>query len=38
MEQDARGKPTYSGRPDIVRFLDNRFLEQLPWKRWTVAA
>lgn len=35
MTQDARGRPTYSGRPDIVKFLANHFLEALPWKEFT---
>jgi hypothetical protein len=36
MEQDGRGRPTYYGRPDIVRFLANIDFRRLPWKQWTV--
>ena len=36
MAQDSRGVPTYQGRPDIVRFLANVFIEQIPWKRYTL--
>jgi hypothetical protein len=32
MGQDSRGVPTYYGRPDIVRFLQNILPEQLPWR------
>ena len=35
MAQDARGRPTYYGRRDIVRFLANVFMEALPWKEFT---
>lgn len=35
MAQDSRGTPTYVGRPDIVKFLANVFLESLPWKEFT---
>lgn len=38
MAQDARGVPTYSGRPDIVRFLASVFIEQIPWQRYTLSA
>ena len=38
MAQDARSVPTYYGRPDIVRFLQNIFPEQLPWREFTLAA
>lgn len=38
MWQDARGVPTYWGRPDIVRFLSNLHPAQIPWRRWSVAA
>jgi hypothetical protein len=31
MEQDSRGTPRYSGRRDLVNFLANVFIEQLPW-------
>lgn len=32
--QDSRGTPTYYGRPDIVRFLVNTGMGQLPWKKY----
>ena len=35
MAQDGRGRPTYWGRPDIVRFLANVPFQRLPWKRWS---
>ncbi len=35
MAQDSRGVPTYFGRPDIVRFLRNVNVTQLPWKRYS---
>jgi len=38
MAQDSRGVPTYQGRPDIVRFLSNVFVEQIPWQRYTLTA
>jgi hypothetical protein len=38
MAQDGRGVPTYQGRPDIVRFLSNVFVEQIPWQRYTLSA
>jgi hypothetical protein len=38
MAQDSSGTPTYSGRPDLVRFLANIPMESLPWREWTVAA
>jgi glutaredoxin 2 len=37
MTQDSRGVPTYQGRRDIVRFLTNVFLEQIPWQRYTLS-
>ena len=36
MAQDARGVPTYSGRPDIVRFLARVPLYTIPWRQYTV--
>ena len=36
MTQDSRGVPTYYGPPDIVRFLQNIFPEQLPWREFTI--
>jgi hypothetical protein len=38
MAQDGRGVPTYHGRPDIVRFLSNILVEQIPWQRYTLSA
>ncbi|MGB8225295.1 MAG: hypothetical protein WCE45_00310 [Sedimentisphaerales bacterium] len=35
MAQDSRGIPTYSGRPDIVKFLVNVPLNAIPWKEYT---
>jgi hypothetical protein len=37
MKQDARGTPTYWGRPDIVKFLANVDPRRIPWKRFTVS-
>jgi hypothetical protein len=36
--QDSQGTPTYYGRPDIVKFLANIDIRQLPWKRYRTAA
>lgn len=38
MAQDGQGVPTYQGRPDIVRFLSNVFVEQIPWRHYTLSA
>lgn len=38
MAQNSQGVPTYQGRRDIVRFLANIFLEQIPWQRYTLSA
>jgi hypothetical protein len=35
MVQDGRGRPTYWGRPDIVRFLAKVPVNALPWKRFS---
>jgi hypothetical protein len=35
MVQDGRGRPTYWGRPDIVRFLARVHVSRLPWKRFS---
>lgn len=32
--QDSRGTPSYFGRRDLVQFLANMFMEQLPWKKY----
>ncbi|MFT4060697.1 MAG: hypothetical protein QM652_14280 [Legionella sp.] len=34
MAQDSRGRATYQGRTDIVRFLSNVHLSRIPWKRY----
>jgi hypothetical protein len=36
MAQDSRGIPTYQGRRDLVDLLSNVFMEQIPWKRYTL--
>lgn len=36
MAQDARGVPSYYGRPDIARFLANTPLGAIPWRRYTL--
>ncbi len=38
MAQDGRGVPTFQGRLDIVQFLSNVFVEQIPWQRYTLSA
>jgi hypothetical protein len=35
MAQDLRGRATYLGRPDIVRFLSRLPLSRIPWKRYS---
>jgi hypothetical protein len=35
MAQNARGRATYWGRSDIVRFLARLDTRRLPWKRFT---
>jgi hypothetical protein len=35
MVQDSRARPTYWGRPDIVRFLAQVPVAALPWKRFS---
>ncbi len=35
MAQDGRGVPTYRGRRDIVNFLANIHISQIPWKEYT---
>lgn len=37
MTQDSSGRPTYYGRTDIVNFLANVFVEQIPWKEYTIS-
>lgn len=36
MAQDSRGVPTWYGRRDIVRFLKNKSLAAIPWKKYTL--
>ncbi|MBM4286800.1 MAG: hypothetical protein FJ135_01400 [Deltaproteobacteria bacterium] len=36
MAQDHRGKPTYYGRRDIVRFLSVVPLNAIPWREYSV--
>lgn len=36
MEQDSEGTPTWYGRPDLTRFLQNVAVGAIPWKRYTV--
>lgn len=36
MAQSSHGKATYVGRRDLVRFLANLFVEQLPWRTATL--
>ena len=36
MAQDARGRAHYLGRRDIVNFLTNIHVSQIPWKEYTV--
>jgi len=36
MAQDARGRATYHGRPDIVQFLARISPSRIPWKRYTL--
>ena len=35
MAQDGRGRPTFWGRPDIVRYLAKVPVRALPWKRYS---
>lgn len=35
MAQDSLGTPTYWGRTDIVNFLANIHISQIPWKEYT---
>jgi hypothetical protein len=36
MAEDGRGRPTYYGRPDIVRFLASVPLRAIPWPEYTI--
>lgn len=35
MAQNSGGIPTYQGRKDIVAFLSNLRMSQIPWKTYT---
>jgi hypothetical protein len=35
MAQNVRGRPKYWGRKDIVNFLANIRISQIPWKEYT---
>lgn len=35
--QDGRGRFTYQGREDIVRFLASVDASRIPWRRYTVS-
>jgi hypothetical protein len=34
MSQSSAGRPTFWGRPDIVRFLSRVAISRLPWRRF----
>lgn len=36
MAQDGRGRPTFYGRSDIVRFLSGVPLQAIPWREYTI--
>lgn len=36
MAQDHQGTPYYRGRKDIVDFLSNISISQIPWKEYTI--
>ena len=36
MAQDSRGIPKYRGRQDIINFLANLHISQIPWKEYTI--
>jgi hypothetical protein len=38
MIQNSRGIPIYYGRPDLVEYLANVRVEQLPWREFTMQA
>jgi len=37
MTQNSKGIPTYYGRNDIVAFLVNLHISQIPWKKYTLS-
>ena len=36
MGQDGRGRASYLGRPDIVKFLSRVSIGRIPWKRFNI--
>lgn len=36
MAQNSHGTPVYYGRKDIVNFLANIHMSQIPWKKYTL--
>ncbi|WP_242127729.1 hypothetical protein [Sphingobium sp. Sx8-8] len=36
MVQDGRGRPTYYGRRDIVRFMSSVPLRAIPWHEYSI--
>jgi hypothetical protein len=36
MAQNGKGRPTYQGKSDIVKFLANTPMNAIPWKEYTV--
>lgn len=36
MAEASSGRPTYFGRPDIVRFMSKVLPSRVPWKRYTL--
>lgn len=36
MAQDARGRPTFYGRPDIARFMSSVPVHRIPWREYTI--
>ncbi|MCJ8346401.1 hypothetical protein MJH12_12735 [bacterium] len=37
MAQDHNGTPTYFGRKDIVNFLRNVYISQIPWSEYQIS-
>jgi hypothetical protein len=37
MAQDAKGTPTFYGRPDIAKFLSQVSVDRMPWKKYTLS-
>jgi hypothetical protein len=38
MTQDASGRATYNGRPDLAKFLARVPVSAIPWRRYQLAA